>query len=295
MHKPVLLNEILANLRLLPNEIFIDGTLGGAGHSLAICQKYPAVSIIGFELDPKARELANQKLSEGDCNFKIIPDNFRNLEKSGMKEVAAVLFDLGLSSIELASSGRGFSFQKNEPLLMTFGEPDEYVATAKDIVNEWREENLEMILRGYGEERYARRIAKSIVEEREKKPIATTTDLVQVIEKAVPANYKNRKIHFATKTFQAIRIAVNDELKVLTEALPKAFDLLKPGGRLLVISFHSLEDRIVKRFFREKKKTGVAEIITKKPIRTGEEEIGENPRARSAKLRILEKLKYETI
>ena len=289
-HKPVLLNEVLANIVLEPKDYFIDATLGAAGHSLAICGKYPGVSIIGFDLDPQARQIAEEKLNKAGCNFRIISQNFKELEMAGARNVGAILFDLGLSSMELQNSGRGFSFLRDEPLIMTFGEPKDYIFTAKDIVNDWSEENLKAILFGFGEERYAAKIAKAITRAREGKPIATTFDLVAIIASAVPGNYKRGRLHYATKTFQALRIAVNDELKTLSASLPKAFDLLKTGGRMLVISFHSLEDRIVKHFFQAKKKEEKAFLLTKKPIIATAEEIRENPRSRSAKLRILEKI-----
>jgi len=295
MHKPVLLNEILNNLVLKPGEIFVDATAGTLGHSQAICQKNPGIYLVGLELDPQTIIFAREKSRTiKNCRIKIISANYKDLEivlnKLKIKKVAGVLFDLGLSSVELAESGRGFSFLRNEPLLMTFGDPADYLITAKDIVNNWREENIRTILQSYGEEHYAKRIAKAIVKSRHLKPILTTFDLVSVIEKAVPVAYRKKRLHFATKTFQALRIAVNDELQTLEKGLVKAFHFLAPKGRLLVISFHSLEDRIVKRFFQKMQKNKEAVLITKKPIRPSPEEIKENPRARSAKLRILEKL-----
>ncbi|HLP43969.1 MAG TPA: 16S rRNA (cytosine(1402)-N(4))-methyltransferase RsmH, partial [Candidatus Nanoarchaeia archaeon] len=181
------------------------------------------------------------------------------------------------------------SFQKNEPLLMTFEKNVETGLTAKEIVNEWAEENLATIIKGYGEEKFAYRIAKMIVEARKKKSIETTTDLVEIIMKATPFYYHYGRIHPATRTFQAIRIAVNDELGAITNGLKEAWRLLAPKGRIAVISFHSLEDRIVKHYFNELKTTENATVITKKPIVASEEEMNVNPRARSAKLRIIEK------
>jgi 16S rRNA (cytosine1402-N4)-methyltransferase len=209
-----------------------------------------------------------------------------------IKKVNGVVFDLGLSSDHFENSGRGFSFKKDEPLLMTF-EKDLTKArfTARDIVNDWDEENIADILYGYGEEKFSRRIAKNIVEARKEKAINTTTDLVEIIEKSVPVWYKKgRKTHFATKTFQALRITVNDELETLKDGLKKGFDALEKQGRLVVVSFHSLEDRIIKNFMRDKKNEREGILITKKPIVPSREEIKENPRSRSAKLRIIEKI-----
>jgi 16S rRNA (cytosine1402-N4)-methyltransferase len=196
-----------------------------------------------------------------------------------------------LSSDQLENSGRGFSFLKDEMLLMTMKEnPKEEDLTANDIVNTWSEKSLADIIYGYGEEKWSRRIAKAIVESREKAEIKTTFDLVKILESAVGKAYKRQKMHFATRTFQAIRIAVNDELGALRTGLDKGFSILKKGGRMSVISFHSLEDRIVKRFYQAKAKQGKAKLVNKKPITAGETEIKNNPRSRSAKLRILEKI-----
>ncbi|PIZ85308.1 16S rRNA (cytosine(1402)-N(4))-methyltransferase [Candidatus Nomurabacteria bacterium CG_4_10_14_0_2_um_filter_33_9] len=215
----------------------------------------------------------------------------------------AIIFDLGLSSDQLENSGRGFSFMKDEPLLMTMKEnPSLDDLTAIDIVNSWGEESLVDIIYGYGEERFSRRIAKGIIEARKKNNIKTTFDLVKIIGDSVPSAYKRQRIHFATRTFQALRIAVNDELGALKVGLEKGFEILKKparphdslgaggGGRMSVISFHSLEDRIVKRFFRDKKEKSEAILINKKPIIPKEEEIKNNGRSRSAKLRVLEKI-----
>jgi 16S rRNA (cytosine1402-N4)-methyltransferase len=208
------------------------------------------------------------------------------------------MLDLGLSSDQFETSGRGFSFQKNEPLLMTFKEnlgPEDL--TAKQIVNTWDEENIADIIYGYGEERYSRKIAKGIVGARAVKPIETTFDLVEIIKNSTPSRYAHGKIHPATRTFQALRITVNDEINALKEGLEKGWERLAPGGRMAVISFHSIEDRIVKHFYKSKewmeKADGTSErtanIITKKPITASHQEISENPRSRSAKLRIIEK------
>ncbi|MEK7060324.1 MAG: 16S rRNA (cytosine(1402)-N(4))-methyltransferase RsmH, partial [Patescibacteria group bacterium] len=291
---------------------------GGGGHSREILNKYPKIKIIALDQDKNVfNDFSDKRIS-----FKNI--NFRDLDEvlDGQK-VDGIIFDLGLSSDQLENSGRGFSFMKNEPLLMTMkepvrnashsdagGNPLEYMLTARDIVNTWSEKSLADIIYGYGEERFSRRIAKGIVEAREKNKIQTTEDLVKIIEKSIPAIYKRghakgraSRIHCATKTFQALRIAVNDELGALQMGLEKGLKVLKKparnasgiadaggGGRIAVISFHSLEDRIVKRFYKEKEKEGEVILINKKPIVPKEIEIKNNPRSRSAKLRILSRL-----
>lgn len=293
MHKTVLLHEAIDGLNLNAESLVLDGTFGGGGHSLEMCQKYPGVKIIALDQD---KSVFTQEDKFKGCNISFFNDNFRNiekvLEKVGVKEVDGIIFDLGLSSDQLENSGRGFSFLKNEPLLMTLKEnPSGDDITAQDVVNTWGEENLADIIYGYGEEKQARRIAKAIVDFRKKQKIETTFDLVKIIEQAIPVKFRRGKIHCATKTFQAIRIAVNDELGALTEGLAKGFKLLKTDGRMSVISFHSLEDRIVKRFYKKQAEEDLAKLINKKPIRAGVEEIKNNPRSRSAKLRILEKIK----
>lgn len=298
IHRSVLLNEAIEGLNLKGKTLVIDGTFGGGGHALEICKKYPEIKIIAIDQDKTALERGREYFKKLDCQISFFNENFRNLDevlvKKGVKEVDGVILDLGLSSDQLQNSGRGFSFMKSEPLLMTMKEnlrPED--VTAYDVVNTWSEENLADIIYGYGEERFARRIAKGIAEARKEKKIETTLDLVKVIENSVPMAYKrgnSKKLHFATKTFQALRIAVNDELGALRDGLAKSFQVLKKGGRMSVISFHSLEDRIVKKFYKEKAKISLVKLINKKPIIAGREEIKNNPRARSAKLRILEKI-----
>ncbi len=295
-HTPVLLNEIIEGLNLHEGDIVFDGTLGGGGYFKKICEEVgPQGLVIATDQDVRAIKRIEESQTFG-CTTYLINENFRNLDRVlialNKKEVQGVVFDLGLSSDQFETSGRGFSFQKNEPLLMTFDEkPDEAKFTAREIVNNWDEKNIADILYGYGDERFSRRIAKKIVEMRKEKTIKTTFDLIEILKEAVPFWYqKGRKTHFATKTFQALRIAVNDEIRALKEGLEKGFDALEYGGRLVVVSFHSLEDRVVKNFMREKKKEGEGIVLTKKPIVPSREEIKENPRARSAKLRIIEKI-----
>jgi 16S rRNA (cytosine1402-N4)-methyltransferase len=306
IHKTVLLNETIEGLDLQNNSsaksLVIDCTFGGGGHSAEICKRFSklnlGVKIFALDQDKSAFEKAKDKFKNLNCDIDFINANFKDLEKVVTSKVDAIIFDLGLSSDQLENSGRGFSFMKDEPLLMTMKEnPSPEDVTAEDVVNTWSEKSLADIIYGYGEERYSRRIAKAIVDARQKKEIKTTFDLVKIIESAVPNGYKRgparagaRKIHYATRTFQAIRIAVNDELGVLKIGLQSGFDLLKVGGRMSVISFHSLEDRVVKKFYKEMEKNGVAKLINKKPIIATSEEVKNNPRSRSAKLRILMKL-----
>jgi len=326
IHVPVLLHEIVSALNSKTYPFwYLDGTLGGAGHALAMAEAYEKanskkLSIIGLDRDSQAIERAKNIFKEygerskrpagradggskGESEVILECESFRNLDqvldKHGIPMVNAILFDLGLSSDELENSGRGFTFQKDEPLEMTMGDPAKYPFTAATIVNNWKEEDIANVIFGYGEDRYARRIAKAIIAYREKKAIETTGELAEIVKSAVPRfgrsfNGRPAKIHPATKTFQALRIAVNDELGALKEGLAKGYERLAPGGKMAVISFHSLEDRIVKEFFKEKgvrsKEKGESNpILTKKPITASPQEIAENPRSRSAKLRIIEK------
>ena len=298
VHVPVLQKEVIKYLDPKPNENFIDCTIGNGGHTLAILEKNePKGKILGIDADSELIE--NLKLlcvNSGQIeNFKkrvvLTSDNFANLKeivkRTKFDSVGGILFDLGMSSWHLEESGRGFSFLKNEPLDMryNFNNP----LTAEKIINYWSESEIEKILREYSEERFSERIAKEIIEARKIRPIKNTFQLVEIIKEIVPAWYQHKKIHFATRTFQALRIAVNDELNNLEKTLPQALEVLKPQGRLAVISFHSLEDRIVKNFFKEKAKENILQILTKKPIRPTEEEIKINRRSRSSKLRVAEK------
>ena len=296
IHQTVLLNETIEGLNL-PKEresIVIDGTFGGGGHSLEILKRYPKIKIIAIDQDKGTFEKAQGKFKGLENRISFINENFRDIDDSLAKNtnnVDGIILDLGLSSDQLENSGRGFSFMKDEPLFMTMKEnPLPEDLTARDVVNDWSEKNLADIIYGYGEERFSRRIAKEIAEARKKEKIMTTFDLVRIIEKAVPASYRKGKINCATKTFQALRIAVNDELNALKVGLEKGFKILNKNGRMSVISFHSLEDRIVKNFYKDKQNKGEAKLINKKPIRAGEEEIRNNARSRSAKLRVLEKI-----
>lgn len=283
MHIPVLLNEVLKYLNPKPNENFVDCTFGQGGHSLKILEKIkPKGKILGIETDEELFEKMKSKVKEK--RLILVKDSYKSLEKiiknKKFGPVKGILFDLGLSSWHLEESKRGFSFKKDEILDMRYDLKNPL--TAKKILNEWQEKEIEKILREYGQESFADRIAREILKRR---PIEKTFQLVEAIKEATPGWYKKRKIHFATKTFQALRIAVNDELENLKSALPQALKILGKDGRLVVISFHSLEDKIVKNFLKENSKKGLIQILTKKPIRPSQEEIKKNPRARSAKLR----------
>lgn len=288
MHIPVLQKEVLEYLDPKPNENFIDGTCGGAGHTLAILEKNgPQGKVLGIDQDPNQIKNCQLKIKDFKERVVLVCDNFANLkkivDKYKFKSIQGILLDLGMSSWHLAASERGFTFKKREPLDMRYDPQNQL--TAEKIINFWSKFELERILNEYGEEQFSKKIAEEIINARRIKPIKNTVQLVEIIKRAVPYSYQNRKIHLATKTFQALRIAVNDELNNLKTVLPQSIDVLKPGGRIVVISFHSLEDRIVKIFFREQAKEGSLKILTKKPISPLLKEVRINPRARSAKLR----------
>ena len=288
IHKTVLLNETIDGLNLHDKSVVLDCTFGGGGHSLEILKRYPNVKIIAIDQDAGAWDKAKSKFKDFKDRISFFNVNFNELDDFSNYLLDGIIFDLGLSSDQLENSGRGFSFMKDEPLLMTMKEnPGPEDLTAKDIVNTWGEKNLADIIYGYGEERFSRKIAKGIVDTRQKKEINTTFDLVEILNNVLPGSYKKGRLHFATKTFQALRIAVNDELGVLQRGLEKGLDVLKINGRMSVISFHSLEDRIVKRFFKENEKEKKVILINKKVITASNEELKNNPRSRSAKLRVL--------
>ena len=284
MHIPVLQKEVVKYLDPKTNENFIDCTVGEAGHSLAILElNGPKGKVLGIDRD-KNQILKLKKIER----LVLINDNFSNLkeivEKEKFHSVSGILFDLGMASSHLEESGRGFSFLKKEPLDMRYNL--ENPLTAEKILNYWSELDIEKILEEYGEEKFSSQIAKEVIRQRKVRPISNTFQLVDILKTAIPYKYQHQRIHFATRTFQALRIAVNDELEHFKKALPQATEILNKGGRLAVISFHSLEDRIVKFFFKEKLLTGELKILTKKPIGPGEQEIKINPRSRSGKLRV---------
>lgn len=287
MHIPVLKEKVIEYLEPKPNENFVDCTVGQGGHAFALLEKTgPKGKVLGIDQDSaflsQLRQTIQKKyrhrliLAEG--NFAHITDILRQ-EK--FKPVHGILFDLGFSYLHIEESKRGFSFQKQEPLDMRYSTANP--VTAEKIVNYWSKTDLERILKEYGEEQFSEEIAQAIVEQRASTPIVKTTQLVKIIQDVTPKWYHRKKMHPATKTFQALRIAVNRELENIKEALPQAVELLEPKGRIAVISFHSLEDRIVKNFFKTHPSLS---MITKKPITPSFQEQKANPRSRSAKLRV---------
>lgn len=290
-HLPVLLEEAVSVLGLASDGVVFDCTLGAGGHARRILEVLDSHgTYVGFDADPKAIESANLN---GQAHIHLQNSNFADI-KSVANELnlkpTAILADLGWRSEQFEDGGKGFSFQKDEPLLMTFGDPDKHVFTAHDVVNEWEEESLADIIYGYGEERLSRRIAKAIVSAREDGEIRTSSQLAEIVRDAYPMSQRRGRIDPATKTFQAIRIVVNDELGVLKKLLHDGFEVLAPRGRFAIISFHSLEDRLVKRFFDQVTRDQQALKLIKKPIVASDDERQENPRSRSAKLRVIEKL-----
>ena len=295
-HIPVLKDESIDGLAIKKGDIIIDGTLGGGGHTYEMVKRFGKdIKIIGLDLDIDAMNRTLELIGDEPSDFVFMNSGFQDIDKVLIKlnseNVNGILLDLGISSFQLEVAGRGFSFLKDEPLLMTMKKnPTDEDLTAKEIVNTWDEENIADIIYGFGEEKYSRKIAKKIVESRKEKEIETTFDLVKIIDEAVGRNYRGMRIHPSTRTFQALRIATNSELSNLEQVIEKGFSCLKSGGRFSIITFHSLEDRIVKRAFVSLKEKGKALIINKKPIIPTEIELKTNPRSRSAKLRLLEKI-----
>ncbi len=288
MHIPVLQKEVINYLSPKPNENFIDCTIDGGGHTTAILERMGAKGkVLGIDADPVLLKELEKKLKEQKLDRQVILvcDNFSNLKEiarqAKFQRIDGILFDLGFSSWHLEESGRGFTFLKNEPLDMRYNPAS--ALSAEKLLNFWSEPEIERILRDFGEERFAREIAVEIVKDRKVSPLKTTFQLIRVLKRAIPFRFQHQKIHFATRTFQAIRIAVNDELENLRKGLDQGLEILDQGGRIVVISFHSLEDRIVKNFFKEKE--NVLKVLTKKPISPQAEEIKINPRSRSSKLR----------
>ncbi len=306
-HRTVLLHEAVEYLSLKRNDVVVDGTLGGAGHALAIAKQLgEGGTLIGVDADIDAVSRARDMLADAHAprefgspvpltgdgpTVLLINDNFRNLKNAlasvQVRSVDKVLLDLGWSQFQL-SAGRGFSFQSDEPLTMSYAK--EQSLTAGTIVNDWSEESIADVLYGFGEERYSRRIAERIVRERAEKRIETARQLADIIKSAVPAAYRHGKIHPATKSFQALRIAVNDEFGALRAGMDAAWSLLSPKGRIAIISFHSSEDRIVKHRFAEWAREGQGTLVTRRPVTPSEREVTDNPRSRSAKLRVIEKI-----
>ena len=306
-HKSVLLWECIDALNIRPNGIYLDGTLGGGGHSLEICRHLTTGRLIGVDRDEAALEAARKRLSRHARKVTLVHDNFENialiLDSLNLDKIDGMLFDLGVSSPQLDDGSRGFSYMADAPLDMRMDRGSSL--TAYDIVNNYPKDELRRILYEYGEERYAPQIAAAIERVRSDRPIETTLELVDIIKSAMPERALREKQHPAKRSFQAIRIAVNDELGAVSRMMRASIDHLNPGGRLCVITFHSLEDRIVKNAMAEAAKgctcppsfpvcvcgrTPKVQVLTKKPIIATMEEVRENPRARSAKLRVAVKL-----
>jgi 16S rRNA (cytosine1402-N4)-methyltransferase len=292
VHLPVLVDEVTFLLRPRRGGWVVDGTIGMGGHAERLLEAGgESTRVLGIDRDPEALERARRRLTRFGDRVRLRHGSFRDLGahagEAGVSQAAAILLDLGLSSYQLDASGRGFSFQKDEPLDMRF-DPTRG-RTAADLLADATEAELARILLEYGEERHARRIAKRIVERRRRSPLTITADLVEAVKAGVPRAAWSRRTHVATRTFQALRMAVNEEAGALHQALGEAPALLEQGGRLGVISFHSGEDRAVKRAFRALKDRGFAELEPS-PVVPGDDEVHSNPRARSAKLRVLERL-----
>ncbi|EEC56874.1 16S rRNA (cytosine(1402)-N(4))-methyltransferase RsmH [[Bacteroides] pectinophilus] len=306
-HKSVLLDETIESLNIKPNGIYVDGTLGGGGHSYEIAKRLTdGGRLIGIDQDEDAIRAAKERLSEFADRVTIVRDNYCNmpkvLDELGVSKVDGILLDIGVSSYQLDEAERGFTYKQDAPLDMRMDQRQEM--TAKDIVNGYSEEDLYRIIRDYGEDKFAKNIAKHIVQARQIKPVETTFELDEIIKAAIPMKFRATGGHPAKKTFQAIRIELNRELEVLDESIDAMTDLLNDNGRLCIITFHSLEDRIVKTRFRKNEnpctcppdfpvcvcgKKPKGKVITRKPIVPDEEELEENKRAKSSKLRVFER------
>lgn len=306
-HVSVLLNECIEGLNIKENGIYVDGTLGGAGHSSEIVKRLKTGRLIGIDQDTDAINAATKRLEPYKDRVTLVHDNFSNVKavfaQLGIEKADGFLLDIGVSSHQLDEAERGFSYMQDAPLDMRMNNESDF--SAYNVVNEYSEDELNNVIFKYGEERWAKRIAQFIVEARKQKPIETTFELVDIIKKAVPKGARKDGPHPAKRTFQAIRIEVNGELEILEKTIDDMTELLNPGGRLCIITFHSLEDRIVKNAFRKQEnpctcppefpvcvcgKKPLAKVITRKPILPSEEELEENHRSRSAKLRILERI-----
>ena len=306
-HVSVLLNETIDGLNINPDGIYVDGTLGGGGHAYEVCKRLSDKGrLIGIEQDGEALEAAREHLKEFEDKITLVRSNYCEidtiLKDLDIDKVDGIVLDLGVSSYQLDNLERGFSYKSDAPLDMRMDQRQ--VKTAADVVNTYSENELFRIIRDYGEDKFAKNIAKHIVMERQKKPFETTAQLSEVIKHSIPMKFQNKGGHPAKKTFQAIRIEVNKELTVLRDSIDKMIELLNENGRICIITFHSLEDRIVKTKFRENEnpctcppdfpvcvcgKVSKGKVITRKPIVPGDKEITENKRAKSSKLRIFER------
>ena len=307
VHKSVLLDETVNGLNIKPDGIYVDGTLGGGGHAYEVCRRLGKQgSIVGIDQDAAAIEAAGNRLKDFGEKVTIVRSNYcdmkSKLHELGIDKVDGIVLDLGVSSYQLDTAERGFSYREDAPLDMRMDTRQKM--TARDIVNDYEEMELYRVIRDYGEDKFAKNIAKHIVAARKVKPIETTGELTEIIRASIPMKYQKKSGHPAKRTFQAIRIELNRELEVLKDSLDDMIDLLNPGGRLCIITFHSLEDRIVKSAFRKNEnpctcpsdfpvcvcgKVSKGSILTRKPILPSEEEMEENSRAKSAKLRIFER------
>jgi len=292
-HKPVMLEEAIDYLNLAEGKVIVDATVGTGGHSIEIASRIGAKGkLIALDRDQESLRVAEERLQSQGKSCEFVHANFSDLDVilKGLKinKVDGILFDLGISSYQLKSPERGFSFQSEGPLDMRMDQSS-YIS-AYDLVNNLNQDELSELLRNFGQERWHNRIARFLVQEREQHPISTTQELSNIIVKAVPYRYRHQRIHPATRTFQAVRIAVNRELEILDPALDKAISLLNKGGRICVIAFHSLEDRIVKLNFKKSAAAGLINIITKKPLVPEYAEVKVNPLSRSAKFRVAEKI-----
>lgn len=307
-HTPVLLDQCIENLNIRPDGIYVDGTLGGGGHSFHICERLSEQGmLIGIDRDRDALEAAEKRLQEFSCRKYFVQSNYADirtvLAEKGIEKIDGALLDIGVSSFQLDNAERGFSYMQDAPLDMRMNREDDL--TAYDVVNSYDRDELTRIIREYGEERWASRIAAFIVRARAEKPVESTSELVELIKEAIPARARRSGPHPAKRTFQAIRIEVNDELGELSRAVDEYLDVMNPGGRLCIITFHSLEDRIVKQKLQKRadpctcppefpvcvcgKKADIRKV-TRKPIVAEASELDLNPRARSAKLRVCEKI-----
>lgn len=304
VHKPVLLKEVIEGLNVKPDGIYVDGTLGGAGHAVCICEKLGEMGrFVGLDRDADAICAATERLKRFGSVATIVRSNYSDmvsvLKRLGIDKVDGILLDLGVSSFQLDTAKRGFSYRMDAPLDMRMDDRQEI--TAADVVNEYSESELFRVIRDYGEDRFAGRIAANIVKERAKEPILTTMQLAKIIDCSIPAKMKRNGGHPAKRTFQAIRIEVNQELDILEQGISEMIDLLKSDGKFCIITFHSLEDRIVKRAFKKAQNpctcppsfpvcvcgnVSRGEVVGRKPVVPGEDEIKINPRSKSSKLRI---------
>ena len=307
-HKSVLLNETIDGLNIKPDGIYVDGTLGGGGHAYEVCRRLGEKgSIVGIDQDAAAIEAASARLKDFGEKVTIVRSNYcdmkSKLHELGIDKVDGIVLDLGVSSYQLDTAERGFSYREDAPLDMRMDTRQKM--TARDIANDYTEADLYRVIRDYGEDKFAKNIAKHIVQARAVKPVETTAELSEIIRASIPMKFQKKSGHPAKRTFQAIRIELNRELDVLRDSLDDMIDLLNPGGRLCIITFHSLEDRIVKSAFRKNEnpcicppnfpvctcgRVSLGHVVTRKPIVPGEEELEENSRAKSSKLRVFERV-----